>query len=89
MRIALVTETFFPATDGICTRLGQMVRIMKQLGHEILIVSPDLGVDNYDGIPITKIESVTDLFTHLDHGRYLLEKYEKFFYSLIRTSFMR
>lgn len=59
MRIALVTETFFPATDGICTRLGQMVRIMKQLGHEILIVSPDLGVDNYDGVPITKIESVT------------------------------
>lgn len=59
MRIVLVTETFFPATDGICTRLGQMVRIMKQLGHEILIVSPDLGEDNYHGIPIVRMESMT------------------------------
>lgn len=59
MRIALVTETFFPATDGICTRLGQMVQIMKKLGHEILIVSPDLGEDQFHGIPIKRMESMT------------------------------
>lgn len=59
MRIMIVTETFVPATDGICTRLANMVVELKQLQHELLIVSPDLGIDEYEGVPVIGLESIT------------------------------
>lgn len=59
MRIAIITETFVPATDGICTRFAKMVVEMKNLGHEVIVISPDLGIDEYEGIPVFRIDTVT------------------------------
>lgn len=59
MRIAIVTETFVPATDGICTRFAKMVVEMKKLGHEVIVISPDLGIDEYEGVPVFRIETLT------------------------------
>ena len=44
MRIAIVTETFYPATDGICTRLANFVVGLRDLGHQVIVISPDLGI---------------------------------------------
>ncbi|WP_332236773.1 glycosyltransferase family 4 protein [Sporolactobacillus sp. KGMB 08714] len=55
MKIAIVTETFLPSTDGIVTRLCESVRWLKAQGHQILIIAPDLGVSEYNGIPVKGI----------------------------------
>ena len=59
MRVLIVTETFVPATDGICTRLANMIVELKILGHELLVVSPDLGINDYQGIPVIPMETIT------------------------------
>ncbi|HTV83142.1 MAG TPA: glycosyltransferase family 1 protein [Acidobacteriaceae bacterium] len=48
LRIALVTETFLPKTDGIVTRLCHTIRHLCALGHQILIIAPR-GVEQFDG----------------------------------------
>lgn len=55
MKIAIVTETFLPSTDGIVTRLCESVGWLKSQGHQILIIAPDLGVNEYEGIPVKGI----------------------------------
>ncbi|MGO4927039.1 glycosyltransferase family 4 protein [Fundicoccus sp. Sow4_D5] len=59
MRIMIVTETFVPATDGICTRLANMIIELKKLGHELMIVSPDLGLSDFHGVPVVGMETIT------------------------------
>lgn len=59
MRIAIVTETFVPATDGICTRLANFVVQLKDSGHEVIVISPELGISEYKGVPVYGLETVT------------------------------
>lgn len=56
LRIALVTETFLPSTDGIVTRLCAAVRWLREAGHEVLIIAPDMGVDEYEGARVAGIK---------------------------------
>ncbi|WLR52795.1 glycosyltransferase family 1 protein [Bacillus tianshenii] len=49
MKIAIVTETFLPSTDGIVTRLCESIKWLRKEGHEILIIAPDGGVYEYEG----------------------------------------
>lgn len=58
MRIALVTETFVPSTDGVVTRLTKAVSHLKRAGHEVVVIAPDLGETEYDGVPIRGIRAV-------------------------------
>jgi glycosyltransferase involved in cell wall biosynthesis len=55
MRIAIITETFLPSTDGIVTRLCASIRWLKENGHEVLVIAPDLGVSNFEGTPVCGI----------------------------------
>ena len=52
MRIALVTETFLPSTDGVVTRLTRAVTFLKEQGHDVTVIAPDLGVSAYQGCPV-------------------------------------
>ncbi|MGI5484893.1 glycosyltransferase family 4 protein [Streptomyces lavendofoliae] len=49
MRIAIVTETWHPHTDGIVTRLSATVRELRRRGHEVLVVAPRGGPRTYHG----------------------------------------
>ncbi|QHS21512.1 glycosyltransferase family 1 protein [Virgibacillus sp. MSP4-1] len=55
MKIAIVTETFLPSTDGIVTRLTACIRYFLQEGHDVRIIAPDLGVYEFEG---AKVEGV-------------------------------
>lgn len=59
MKIAIITETFLPSTDGIVTRLCASIRWMKENGHEVLIIAPDLGVSEFEGIPVAGVPANT------------------------------
>jgi glycosyltransferase involved in cell wall biosynthesis len=43
MRIALVTETYFPQVNGVSRTLGQLVRVLREHGDLVQVVHPDYG----------------------------------------------
>lgn len=52
LRIAFFTETFLPRIDGTVTRLSQTVRQLRRLGHELLVIAPAGGIEEYEGARI-------------------------------------
>lgn len=57
MKIAYVTETFYPSTDGVVTRLTSSIRWLLNEGHEILVIAPDQGISEFEGAPVIGISS--------------------------------
>ena len=55
MRIALVTETFYPATDGTTTTLKAVADRLVDTGHEVRIVAPGPGIGSYRGCRVVRI----------------------------------
>jgi len=55
MNIAIVTETFLPSTDGIVTRLCATIRWLREQGHQLAVIAPDLGVSDFEGVPVKGI----------------------------------
>jgi len=55
MRIAFVTETWHPSTDGVVTRLTNTVRELARMGHELLIVAPRPAPPSFEGIPVRSV----------------------------------
>jgi hypothetical protein len=55
MKIAIVTETFLPSTDGIVTRLSATIRWLQEQGHHVTVIAPDLGVYEFNGVKIEGI----------------------------------
>lgn len=61
MRIAYLTETFLPATDGIVTRLRYTLEELCRMGDALLVVAPrypDGGPDSYAGAKIYRVPGV-------------------------------
>ena len=60
MRIAFVTETFLPATDGIVTRLRATIDELSLMGDDMIVIAPKYGEGpgSYAGTPIYRISSV-------------------------------
>jgi glycosyltransferase involved in cell wall biosynthesis len=42
VHIALFTETFFPHSDGIVTRLAHTITALQQNGDHVLVITPDI-----------------------------------------------
>ncbi|MGD1897495.1 MAG: glycosyltransferase [Phormidesmis sp.] len=41
MKIAIISSGFYPVIDGVTVSLYQRVRVLSQLGHQVLILCPD------------------------------------------------
>lgn len=52
MRIMIVTEVFLPAVDGLVLRLTEAIRYFHKEGHDVAIVTPNRGIDQFDGAMI-------------------------------------
>lgn len=52
LRIAIVTETFLPRIDGTVTRLCHTVRHLRKLGHAVLVIAPEGGIAEFEGVPV-------------------------------------
>lgn len=59
MKIAIITETFLPSTDGIVTRLTACITWLLDQGHEVRIYAPDLGVYEYKGAKVIGLSHIT------------------------------
>ncbi len=61
MRIALFTETFLPATDGVVTRLRCTMEELARVGDEMLVVAPKYpegGPQSYAGASVYRVPGV-------------------------------
>ncbi|MDN5899903.1 MAG: glycosyltransferase [Brachybacterium sp.] len=70
MKIAIVTETFVPSVDGVVTRLRHAVERFTDLGHEVMVIAPELGVTEHHGARVVGIKPVTLPF--YKHRRFTL-----------------
>ncbi|MBM7579170.1 glycosyltransferase family 4 protein [Jeotgalibacillus terrae] len=55
MRIAMITETFLPSTDGVVTRLCASIRWLRRQGHEVMVIAPDHGIKEFEGAIVAGI----------------------------------
>lgn len=58
MRIALFTETFLPATDGVVTRLRYTLEELNRSGDEVLVFAPSGGPKFYAGARVYGVPGV-------------------------------
>ncbi|MGC7873163.1 glycosyltransferase family 4 protein [Desulfosporosinus sp. SYSU MS00001] len=62
MKIAIITETFLPSTDGVVTRLCATIQWLQKNGHEVLIIAPDLGTRKFENAMIRGVPAHTLFF---------------------------
>ncbi|MCY0898426.1 MAG: glycosyltransferase family 1 protein [Firmicutes bacterium] len=59
MRIVFVTETWWPSTDGVVTRLTATLRELKKMGHELMVIAPRGGDPVFEGIPVRDVPNIS------------------------------
>ncbi|UOQ93463.1 glycosyltransferase family 1 protein [Halobacillus shinanisalinarum] len=59
MKIAIITETFLPSTDGVVTRLKEAIKYLRKQDHEVIVIAPDLGVTEYEGAIVEGVKTTT------------------------------
>ena len=64
-RIAIVTETFYPAVDGTTTTLKATVDRLVDLGHELLVVAPGPGLASYRGVRVHRVSTLEKVGTQV------------------------
>ncbi len=64
-RIAIVTETFYPAVDGTTTTLKATVDRLVDLGHELVVVAPGPGLASYRGVRVHRVSTLEKVGTQV------------------------
>lgn len=67
MRIAVVTETWSPAVNGVVTRLRHSVPELVARGHEVLVLTPRPFADPLPGARLEAVASVSIPFIYGGH----------------------
>jgi glycosyltransferase involved in cell wall biosynthesis len=57
VRVAIVTEVFMPAVDGVVTRLQRTLEELQRAGDEVLVVAPEGGPRYYAGAPVVGVRT--------------------------------
>ncbi len=56
MRVALVTESFYPAVDSATTTVRNVADRLVDTGHEVLVVAPGPGLTSYRGSRVVRVD---------------------------------
>ncbi|MBO0812091.1 MAG: glycosyltransferase, partial [Microlunatus sp.] len=59
MRIAYITETWLPSTDGVITRLLATIKELARLGHEVLVIAPEGGGSGVPGVRVRTVPTIS------------------------------
>ncbi len=52
MRIAIITENFLPKLDGVTRTLAMLLEHLHAGGHQVLLLGPESGMDEYAGAEV-------------------------------------
>ncbi len=58
MRVAVVTESFLPSTNGVTNSVLRVLDTFKQRGFEALVIAPTRTGDKHNGFPVHQTVSV-------------------------------
>ncbi len=58
MRVAIVTESFFPQVNGVTNTVRHTVDRLLETGHEPLVVAPGPGLTCYRTAPVVRVRSM-------------------------------
>jgi glycosyltransferase involved in cell wall biosynthesis len=52
MRVAIITENFLPKMDGVTRTLARLLEYLQSHGHQVLLLGPESGMEEYAGAEI-------------------------------------
>lgn len=55
IRLAIVTESFLPRTDGVVRTLVELLRYLRLHGHQALVFAAGPGPTKHEGYPIIRV----------------------------------
>lgn len=58
MRVAIVTESFFPTVNGVSNSVARVTVELERRGHTVLIICPGKGPDHYSHSRVYRVPSV-------------------------------
>lgn len=58
MRVAIVTESFYPQVNGVTNSVARVVEHLSARGHEALVLAPGRGPTDHAGTPVVRVPSV-------------------------------
>lgn len=58
MRVAIVTESFLPVINGVSNSVRHVVEHLIGCGHQVLVIAPGAGPDNYHGAAVVRVPAV-------------------------------
>lgn len=64
MRVAVVTESWWPSTDGVVTWVSATVRELKRRGHTVLIIAPRGGGSSFEGMAVKDVPNFSIFFVY-------------------------
>lgn len=59
MRIAIVTESYLPAVNGVTNSVLRLLEHSALVGHEVLVVAPGKGADSFADFSVLRVPSVS------------------------------
>ncbi|WP_336250670.1 glycosyltransferase family 1 protein [Stomatohabitans albus] len=57
MRVAIVTESFFPTVNGVSNAAGRVTIELERLGHQVLIICPGKGPSTFSSTRVYRVPS--------------------------------
>jgi glycosyltransferase involved in cell wall biosynthesis len=64
VRIAFVTESWHPSTDGVVTRLSATVRELHRRGHDVLVIAPRGDASGFTGARVREVPTFALRFVY-------------------------
>jgi phosphatidylinositol alpha 1,6-mannosyltransferase len=58
MRVAIVTESFFPQVNGVTNTVRHTVDRLLETGHEPLVIAPGPGLGGYRSVRVVRVRSM-------------------------------
>lgn len=58
MRVAIVTESFFPQVNGVTNTVRHTVDRLLETGHEPLVIAPGPGLPHYRTVRVVRVRSI-------------------------------
>lgn len=58
MRVAIVSESFFPQVNGVTNTVRHTVDRLLETGHQPLVIAPGPGLSDYRGVRVVRVRSM-------------------------------